>query len=174
MDGQPVERWATALTSGHREAQVTALRQISSCDVVTQLTVPIVRLAGSDDDEIRMWAAEAMENAVSPTPPEAPELAQLLIDSSDGEICYWAATMLGRLGGHATTAVNALEMCLLHGDYLAARERAVWALSQIGPAATVTLPSLARISRENHHPRLQRLALLAIERLRRHRSGQAA
>jgi len=174
MDGQPVEQWAAALAGGDAEAQANALRQISSCDSVIGLTVPIVELAGSDDDEVRMWAAEAMEIAVRPAPHETTPLVRLLTESHDGEVCYWAATMLGRLGVPAAAAVDALKACLLGGDYLAARERCIWALSQIGPAAMTALPSLARIGDDDQYPRLQRLALKAIQRINRRQSSEAA
>ena len=46
--------------------------------------------------------------------------------------------------------------------FLPARERATWALTQIGPAASAAIPTLMEAV-ETAPPRLQRLAIEAIE-----------
>ncbi len=134
--------WGELLADDSPDAQVDALRQISGQESVTGLTVTIVRLSGSSNDEVRMWSAEALETAVTPTESDVPALIQMLESAADGEICYWAATMLGRLGPDAVAAVDALETCLRESMYLPARERATWALSQIGPPAAAAVPAL--------------------------------
>ena len=95
MDPYPIDQWTAALASGDEQQQVEALQQISSCDGVVGLTAVILALAGDERDEVRSWAAEAMEMAVRPEPADLPMLAARLQQSSDGEVCYWAATMLG-------------------------------------------------------------------------------
>jgi hypothetical protein len=161
MDTTNKEKWAAKLTGNSVEDQVEALRQISTQQVVTELAVTVVGLSGSSDDEVRMWSAEALEVAIQPGQSEVLGLIELLERAVDGEICYWAATMLGRLGNDAVNAAAALETCLRESMYLPARERATWALSQIGPAASVAIPALTEAV-ESAPPRLQRLANEAI------------
>lgn len=155
--------WATGLASNSVDQRVATLRKISHQeDAVTGVTVQCVQLAGDSDDDVRMWAAEALSQAVTPTPADVDSLAELLLHSEDGEIGYWAATMLGRLKMEAATAVDALQSCVLNSMYLPARERAVWALAEIGPAAANAIESLEKTA-EAAPPRLKRLAKEAIK-----------
>jgi HEAT repeat protein len=153
--------WGELLADDSPDAQVDALRQISGQESVTGLTETIVALSGSSNDEVRMWSAEALETSVTPTQSDVTALIRMLESAEDGEICYWAATMLGRLGPDAVAAVDALETCLRASMYLPARERATWALSQIGPPAAAAVPAL-RAAAEAAPPRLQRLATEAL------------
>lgn len=165
MSDQPDTRqaaWRKKLDSDSEDHRIDALRQISTAEEVHGLTASIVTMAGSDDDEIRMWASEALESAVQPDASEQLMLIQLLESTHDSEICYWAATMLGRLGKEAGAAAAALEVCVRESMYLPARERAAWALSQIGPAAKVATATLKEAA-ETAPPRLQRLATAALE-----------
>ena len=159
-----IEGWRANIDGDSVHACIDALRQISSLESVQGLTVSVVRLAGSEDDEIRMWASEALESAIQPNSSELLMLIQLLESTNDSEICYWAATMLGRLGRNAGASAGALEACVRESMYLPARERATWALTQIGPAAQVAIPTLQEAS-ETAPPRLQRMAQAALERI---------
>jgi hypothetical protein len=69
--------------------------------------------------------------------------------------------MIGRLGPAAAGATGVLANVLLDSSCLAARERAAWALSQIGPAARSALNSLRQIGSDDP-PRLRRLAETAM------------
>ena len=162
IDPERQDAWAAKLAGESVPDQVDALRQISGQDSVIGLSVPVVSLAGSSNDEIRMWSAEALESSIQPDASEVLALMQLLRQADDGEICYWAATMLGRLGPEAAVAADALEQCLRESMYLPARERATWALSQIGPAAAVALDALNEAA-ATAPPRLQRLATETLE-----------
>jgi HEAT repeat protein len=161
MDEDNNETWAAKLSGESPEDQIDALRQISTQEKVTGLAVTVVGLCGSSDDEIRMWSAEALEVAIEPQSSEIPGLIELLQQADDGEICYWAATLLGRLGVDAVAAVATLETCLCESMYLPARERAAWALAEIGPDASAAIPALQKAA-ENAPPRLKRLALQAM------------
>ncbi len=100
--------WADALAGDSPAAQVDALRQIAGQESATGLTLAIIRLSsGSSDEDVRMWSAEALETAVEPTTSEIVPLIELLQSAEDGELGYWAATMLGRLGTDAVAAVGA-------------------------------------------------------------------
>lgn len=165
MDTNPNERWAAKLNGESFEGQVEALRQISNQETVTGFAVTVVSLCGSSDDEVRMWSAEALEVAIQPLPSDVPRLIELLQRADDGEICYWAATMLGRLGSDAAASVAALQRFIGESMYLPARERATWAIGEIGPAASGAIPTLRKAAQQGP-PRLQRLAhqaMLAIK-----------
>ena len=126
------------------------------------VTAAVILLVADKDEATRHWACEALEATIVPMPNEVGGLIQLLRDKSDGEIEYWAATMLGRLGTAACGATGVLASCLLDSPYLAARERAAWALSEIGPAARSAMNALRQIGPDDP-PRLQRLAATAIQ-----------
>jgi hypothetical protein len=166
-------RWAEHLRSDSIEDRVSALRQISSRDSVRGLTIDIVVLSGSDDDDVRMWASEALESAVQPDPSELLRLIHLLESTRDSEICYWAATMLGRLGREAAASARVLDRCVRKSMYLPARERAVWALSQIGPAAEIAIPTLTEAA-QTGPARLQRLATETLRRVNEASGRQTA
>ncbi|MDG2220550.1 MAG: HEAT repeat domain-containing protein [Rubripirellula sp.] len=165
-------QWLKQLQGDSVDGCIAALQKIGSQDSVTGLTVWVVPLAGSPHDEVRIHAAEALESTIRPSVSEQLMLIQLLESNHDSEICYWSATMLGRLGNDAGAAANALEACVRQSMYLPARERAAWALSQIGPAASVALPTL-REAAETAPPRLKQLATAAIEQIEGKRSGHA-
>ncbi|MDF1842507.1 MAG: HEAT repeat domain-containing protein [Rubripirellula sp.] len=158
------EQWLKQLQGDSVDECIAALHQIIQQDSVTGLALWVVPLAGSLDDDVRIYAAEAMESTIRPTLSEQLILIQLLESTQDSEICYWAATMLGRLGSDAGAAAVALETCVRQSMYLPARERAAWALSQIGPAASVALPTLHKAA-ETAPPRLKHFATVAIERI---------
>ena len=158
-------RWVEALSDDSPIRQAETLRRIASQDTVSGVSAICVRLAGSRDDDVRLWAAEALERSVRPGVDEAAELASLLRQPTDGETAYWAATLLGRLGPAAAVAADALENCLRRSDCLAAREQAAWALSRIGPEAAKAVPSLDLIA-EDAPPRLRRLAMQALDAIR--------
>lgn len=113
-----------------------------------------------------MWAAETLRHAVNPIPEESAELAKLL-SSTAYDVSYWAATMIGRLGrrnGNLTEVVDALVACIEQSPSLATRERAVAAISQIGPAAAPASRVL-RSTTQSDSPRLRRLATEAVRRI---------
>ena len=144
------------------QQQTRALQQIASDRPPHVDTARCVWLAGSSNDEVRMWAAEALESSVTPRAEEVASLVDLLTTASDGEHVYWAATMLGRLGRAAASAVDALDRCLRDSLYLPGRERAAWALRQIGTPAASAVPTLQRVAISGP-PRLQRLATQACD-----------
>ncbi len=151
------------LVSQNPEHRCSAIRKIAqSGRHLTGITAAVILLVADKDEETRNWAFEALETAITPLPNEISGLIDLLRDKSDGEIEYWSATMLGRLGPVAGSATAVLANCLLDSACLAARERAAWALSEIGPAAGSAMNALRQIGPEDP-PRLQRLAASAIE-----------
>lgn len=163
MDPQE-KQWLELLQSDSGADQVAGLRQICEVPSVSGLTVTTVRLAGDRNDEVRLWAAEALQSSIRPHADESPALADLLRTADDGETAYWAATMLGRLGEVSESAVNALDHCVADSAFLPAREQATWALCQIGPPASTAVDTL-QAAAENAPPRLQRLVAKAIRNI---------
>ena len=156
------QNWHPLLWSDVPQQQAWALQQVANHRPPRVDTARCVWLAGSSNDEVRMWAAEALESSVTPQGEEVAALVDLLTAASDGEHVYWAATMLGRLGATAASAVDALDQCLRDSLYLPARERAAWALRQIGAPAASAVPTLQRVAISGP-PRLQRLATQACD-----------
>ena len=144
------------------DAVIAALQQMSNTDSVTGFTLCVVELAGSSNDLIRMWAAESLERSIEPTEDEIPALIELLQTNEEGEVRYWAATMLGRLGTAAAEAGQALSDCLERSLHLPARERSAWALCQIGDAAIVAKDTLNKAAHDAP-PRLRRIAAEALK-----------
>jgi HEAT repeat protein len=131
----------------------------------TGLTVAMLARVVDPDEQTRHWACEALDRVISPTAAELGELIEIMRQTNDGEVQYWAATMLGRLGEVASRATGVLASVLLDSSCLAARERAAWALSQIGPPARSALNALRQIGNDDP-PRLRRLAEAAMESMR--------
>lgn len=156
--------WHQRLTEGELNMQLQTLVEICRESNVLGVSSLVIRLAGSRDDFVRAAAAQALESSLRPSPVEIPALIALLSDRSDGEIGYWAATLLGRLGQEAVDAAPALCDCLTSSSFLPARERAVWALKKIGPAASDSIPALRAVS-ELGPARLQQLCREAISEI---------
>ena len=114
------------------------------------------------------WAHAALESLGPPAANDAAALAKLLSDEAL-DVAYWAATLLGRLGeddgSSCGAVVKPLVTALEHYPESAVRERAAWALGQIGPTAAEALPAL-QAAAAGTIPRLARLAKDAIGRIR--------
>lgn len=119
-----------------------------------------VLAAHAGDSDIGEPCIAALED-LGPPPVEAiGALAALL--TADELPAYWAATLIGRLGADGAPAAKQLSQAASGVAPLAVRERAVWALGKIGPAAKETIPTLETIG-QSPQPRLARLAQQAIE-----------
>ncbi len=143
---QPHAEWRHCLSEGGRDLQLQALAEIGRDSNVLGISDLVIRLAGSRDDSVRAAAAQVLESSIRPSLVELPGLIALLADRSDGEISYWAATLLGRLGKEAVEATPALCDCLTSSSFLPARERAVLALHSIGSAASDSILTLSAVS----------------------------
>jgi HEAT repeat protein len=97
--------------------------------------VALVEVCRDADDRVREWAVAALED-LGPPPEAAVAKLTLLVGDKNPLAGYWAATLLGRCGEGAASAVDALAKAVDSGADLAVRERAAWALGQIGPAAS--------------------------------------
>lgn len=106
--------------------------------------VPLVEACG-DLEEVNQWAVAALEDL---GPPAADDLAELtrLLQSPHELVVYWALTLIGRLGAQATPALPAIAELLVESSSRTVRQRAIWVLEQMGPAAHSAAPTLRAIS----------------------------
>jgi HEAT repeat protein len=127
--------------------------------------VPLVRCCGDDDEPVREWSTAALEELGPPSPTDAEALAELL-DHASADVGFWAATLLGRLGDKGAPAAAQLIQVLESSPHAAVRQRAAWALGQIGPAAAASLSALQHAA-SSEDSRLARLAQRAMEQIQR-------
>ena len=156
------------LSSDERSVRAEAAEQLSRCGDAKSAAAALVSAAGDSDERVREWATAALEELGSPHAADVARLTELLIASA-ADSRYWAATLIGRLGPAASTAVPALVSALENDSETSVRERAAWALGEIGPAAKLALPALARVAADADQPRLQRLATEAAQRIQANR-----
>jgi HEAT repeat protein len=129
-------------------AQPAAVALVEACDA---------------DDETRESAVAALEDL---GPPPATDVAKLasLVERPSLDVAYWAATLLGRLGTQSGMAVPSLSKALGGHAELAVKQRAAWALGQIGPAAGAAHTTL-QAAAASTDARLATLAREALSRL---------
>ncbi|MFI4875519.1 MAG: HEAT repeat domain-containing protein [Blastopirellula sp. JB062] len=138
-------------------------QRLSACEKLGGLgpdsrpaAVSLCRLTGDPDESVREAAVGALETLEAPAGEDAAALGELLaLPSMDAR--YWAATLLGRLGDQAGSQAAALLKAISDDPEVAVRQKAVWAIDQIGlrtdtvkktleQAATSTDPRLARLA----------------------------
>ncbi len=106
----------------------------------------------------------ALEQLGPPSTGSAEQLVRLT--GSDHElVSYWAVTLLGRLPEAADSAIPAVVTALGSSPHLSVRQRAAWALGQmgVGSAAVTTALSAAAQSQD---ARLSRMAQQALDQLK--------
>ena len=104
---------------------------------------------------------DELENMGAPAAELAPAIAKRLEQAQSELVAYWAVTLLGRLGPAAINQLSQLCQALAHSPHLPVRERAAWALGQLGPLAHDALTVLEEAANSDH-PRLARLAQASI------------
>ncbi|HEY4312126.1 MAG TPA: HEAT repeat domain-containing protein [Pirellulales bacterium] len=151
-----------ALRSKDTKAQAAAAQQLAQLGEDAQkAAVPLVEACAADES-MREWVTAALEGLGAPQATDVPALIALL-KRTELDVAYWAATLLGRLHADAAPAVAALVEALERHREGAVRERAAWALGQIGPAASAALAPLRTLS--SGHGRLARLAGDAVKQI---------
>ena len=123
--------------------------------------VALVRTVGIPDEEVLEACTAALEEIGPPAADQIQPLAALANDCSS-DVAYWAVTLLGRGGDGAAAAVSDLTKVLESDADLPVRERAAWALGEIGPAAKAAAPALSTAAKSSD-ARLARLAAKALE-----------
>ncbi len=161
-DTQALAALTQELTHCDSSRRLAAVKSLGDNPQDKPAATLMISMVGDSDDEVRSLACDLLESTIQPTVSEVKELIAILRAAKDGEVEYWAATCIGRLGPAAAEASASLAQCLLDSSCLAARERAAWALSQIGSGARSALNALRQIGPEDP-PRLQRLAATALQ-----------
>jgi PBS lyase HEAT-like repeat len=125
------------------------------------LTQVFELLNGTDDADLEN-VCDLLENCGPPREADIPTLCQQL-ESANATQVYWASTLLGRLGssGVSTDAraqiQHALSNVIDDADVeLASRERAAWAIGELGDAGE-SCRAVLRKHVETAPPRLKRL-----------------
>ncbi|MEQ1829734.1 MAG: hypothetical protein ABL921_27475 [Pirellula sp.] len=123
----------------------------------------------SQDETIQNYANEALENCGKPRLEDIPELAQQLNSKRSASI-YWSSTLIGRMGAAAVelTDFETIQngLCQIVGDEtleLSARERAAWAITEIG-RLNESNRKILRATLPQVPPRLKRFIESALER----------
>ena len=91
----------------------------------------LVNAAGDADEQVREWAVGALEALGPPAAGLTSGLVEQLANPR-ADAAYWAATLLGRLGGEAQAASGPLAKLVQQAGAAAVRQRSAWALGKIG------------------------------------------
>jgi HEAT repeat protein len=142
-------------------ARELAMAENSACSAAVALT----KACADENEEVSEWATAALEELGEPPAEFARSLGELLTDPCL-DVAYWAATLLGRLKHRASVAVDQIENALTEHVESAVRQRAAWALGQMGTVAESVLPLLQSAS-QSDDVRLARLAREAIAEIQK-------
>ena len=162
-----------ALAQGDLAARVNAARRLAqTATTPPDATAELVRaLDGPFVEELFPWIEAALEKIEAPPVGQTDQLTAIidrfLHHSIRPDAAYWAATMLGRIGRNAASAIPALIALLDRVDHPNIQFKAAWALGKIGPAAKPAVPHLARAAANSGHPRLATFARQALEEIDR-------
>lgn len=124
----------------------------------------LVRACADSAEEVRQSATGTLESLGPPDPRDVAGLIGLLEDTN-ADVAYWAATLLGRLEADAAAAIPGLVKVLGSEGPLAVRERSAWALGKIGPDAKEALDLLERVAQKSD-TRLASLAAESVEQIK--------
>jgi HEAT repeat protein len=145
--------------------RVAAAEQLSHLESEAQgAAIALVQATVDADESVRQWATSALESIGPPAADDAGEMAKLLSDSRL-DVAYWSATLLGRLRTDAAPTVPQLIVALKSHAEIAVRQRAAWALGEIGKYAAPALDALNDAAKSSD-PRLARLAQQAIANIK--------
>jgi HEAT repeat protein len=139
---------AEQLSRYGEEARVAAVELVQAC---------------GDEEAVREWAVAALEELGPPLKDSVDKLRGL-VDAPNELVGYWAVTLLGRSGSDAVSAAAALVSVLERSPHLSVRQRAAWALGQLGDRGPATVAALERATHDAD-PRLARLAAQAMQPL---------
>jgi len=154
--------WIGELSSHDVAARRGAAEALSRAGADSAV-LPLLGACSDPDEQVREWAHAALE-ALGPPPRDiAPRLAETL--DQPGSTGYWSATLLGRLREDAAPWAGALGQACGKNPDLAVRQRAVWALGQIGPAARDAIPALEAAS-QDADARLAKLSREALQKIK--------
>jgi HEAT repeat protein len=146
------------LAAGDAVIRAAAAEQIAQHASAAQAAATaLVAASGDADEAVVEWSVAALEGIGAPDAADRERISKFLLSSHENP-AFWAATLLGRLGEEAAPAVDALMQTLQHSPHASVRQRTVWALGEIGQAASTAGDALRAASKDGD-PRLARLAL---------------
>ena len=154
MDDQ--QRWRLELKDSNVKVRASAAENLclaGSNSVAA--AVDLVMVCG-DVEDVQNWAVAALED-LGPPSVDSVVLLEPLVGSSSPLVGYWAATLLGRLGGNANRSQSILGQAVSGSPHLSVQERAAWALGKIGVTEASVVVSL-RSEAASDSPRLASLA----------------
>lgn len=142
-------------------AQTAAATELAKLGAAGQAAaIALVRTVGIPDEEVLEACTAALEELGPPAADQVGQLAGLTHDCSS-DVAYWSVTLLGRARDGAAAAVPDLVQVLESDADLPIRERAAWALGEIGPAAKNAASALTAAA-AGSEVRLARLAHKAL------------
>ena len=157
-----VAQWTAELESPDLAAQARAAEALAQhADEVQQALVALTRRCSSSDESVANWCTSAIEDGGAPTTEQIPELTALLKDKHEG-VVYWAVTLLGRAGRFSADGAGDIASCLSHTS-AEVRQRAAWALGQIGAKDEPVLAALRKAAHDKGA--IAKHAQRALERL---------
>ncbi len=151
------------LQSPDLDRRIAAAERLASLGAEAAIAAVELVRACADEETVQEWAVAALESMGPPPVDSLPQLCECS-SASNALVAYWAVTLLGRLGASASSSQQQLAAILTHSTVTATRERAAWALGQIGASSNVSITAL-RQAAEASEPRLSRLAKEALMHL---------
>lgn len=144
------------LEEGSEEEQCEAAESLAQCgEPMGEAAIPLLSTLGAEDIELNEWVMAALEELGAPDADDLPMIIAFL--QQPGDAGYWAATLIGRMGEDGAMAVPHLRDALQSQADRIVRQRIVWALGKIGPAARPAREQLNQLAEESDM-RMSRLA----------------
>lgn len=157
-----IDRWKNQLEQNDPTLQAEAAEHLAQAGpAAVNAAVALVRAVGSPNESVCEWATSALEGIECPLDEQLPELV-MIAQSSSGDTCYWAITLIGCAESKAASATPQLTTLLLESPELNIQQRAAWALKKIGPGAADASQAL-QAAAQSDDARLARLATQALE-----------
>lgn len=157
-----VQKLIAQLEGSDNAEQTAAANELAKLGTAAQpAAVALVRTVGIPHEEVLEACTAALEELGPPAPDQIAPLVKLAHDCSS-DVAYWSVTLLGRARDVAAAAVPDLIQVLAGDADLPVRERAAWALGEIGPAANSAATALTTAAASSD-VRLARLAKQALE-----------
>lgn len=158
-----LERWRIDLGSQDLTKRATAAEHLSQAgEVAAFAAVELVQACG-DDESVSQFAVATLEE-MGPPPADLRKPLSMLLTSPVTLVGYWAATLIGRLEDAAKDCQVDLAALLASSADTAVRERAAWALGQVGADSEAAIKALKEAAKSGA-ARLQRLATASLEQL---------
>ncbi len=122
----------------------------------------LVDLLSTDQESIREWVTEALENCGEPADEDLTWLAQQISQGSS-DTAYWCCTLLGRAGQRANSLQESIIRVLSSSTLEShAKARAIWAIGRTGPLQEAVRNALSQFAKTTDSPRLSDLAHQAL------------